>query len=219
MSVHNMSPRTYRYIREKFSKHLPHPQTIRQWYRNSNLDARSGIGQHSLEALRKKAVQMKEDDEQLIVSLSFDEMNIQSNLMWCRATNKYIGLIDIGTPKTKEEFDLAKDAIVFMASGVNAKFEQPVAYYFIQTLTATERADYVKQIIVEISKIGIKVPSITFDGYKANIAMCELLGAKIQKQNGEYITYFENPFDKSRVYILFDPSHMIKNSQKYFGDS
>lgn len=210
ISVHNISARAYRYIREKFCKHLPHPQTIRQWYRNSNLDAGSGIGKHSIDLLGKKAVQMQENDEQLVISLSFDEMNIKIFLMWCRATNKFIGLIDLGTPKVKEQFDLAKDVIVFMACGINAKFEQPVAYYFIQTLNAVERADLVKKIIVEISQVGVKVANITFDGYKPNQTMCQLLGANLENVDGEYTTYFENPYDKSRVYIVFDPSHMIK---------
>lgn len=208
--MHNISPRAYRYLREKFNNHLPHPQTIRQWYRNSSLDAESGVSKHSLEALRNKAKEMSEDDKQLVVSLSFDEMAIQRNLVWCRSSNKFIGLIDRGTPKEKEDFDLAKNAIVFMVSGININFEQPVAYYFIQTLNASERASLVEEIIKEISKLGMKVANITFDGYSSNVSMCQLLNADVRKEDGEYITYFENPFDKSNVYIVFDPSHMIK---------
>lgn len=210
MSMHNMSPRAYRYLREKFRNHLPHPQTIRQWYRNNNLDAEPGISKHSLEALQKKAGEMKENDEQLVVSLVFDEMYIQRYIMWCRSTNRFIGLISRGTTKEKEEFDLATNAIVFMACGVNAKFEQPVAYHFIQQLNYIDRANLIKEIIEEISELGIKVVNITFDGHKSNIAMCRLLGTDIENVEGEYITHFENPFDKSRVYIVFDPSHMIK---------
>lgn len=208
--MHNMSPRAYRYLRERFQKHLPHPQTIRQWFRYSDLDAESGIGKHSLQALLKKAKEMKENGEQLVISLVFDEMAIQRCIMWCRAQNKFIGLIDCGTPKYKEDFDLAKNAIVFMACGINAEFEQPVAYYFIQTLNATERASLVEEIIREISKLEIKVENITFDGFSSNITMCRLLGADVKNADGEYTTYFENPFDNSKVYIVFDPSHMIK---------
>lgn len=205
-----MKPRAYRYVREKFHNHLPHPQTIRQWYRNSDLDAEPGISKHSLEVLQKKAREMKENNEQLVVSLVFDEMYIQRYIMWCRSTNRFIGLISRGTPKQKEEFDLATNAIVFMACGVNAEFEQPVAYHFIQQLNYNDRANLIEEIIGEISKIGIKVANITFDGHKSNIAMCNLLGIDIKNADGEYITYFENPFDKSRVYIVFDPSHMMK---------
>lgn len=120
ISMHNISPRAYVFLRKKFNNHSPNPSTIRQWYRNSCLDATSGIGQHSLLALEQKAKEMKENDEQLVVSLVLDEIAIQRSLMWCRATNKFIGLIDYGTPKQKEDFDLATHVIVFMACGINS---------------------------------------------------------------------------------------------------
>lgn len=55
ISLHSISPKAYVYVREKFGKHIPHPETIREWYRNSNLDASSGISQHSMNALEKMA--------------------------------------------------------------------------------------------------------------------------------------------------------------------
>lgn len=97
MSIHYLSPRAYEYLRAKFGYHLPHPQTIRQWYRNSNLDANSGIGKHALNALSAKNEEMMlKHNKKLIVSLVFDEIAIQRNLTYCRATNRFIGLIDIG---------------------------------------------------------------------------------------------------------------------------
>lgn len=97
MSVHYLSPKAYEFLRAKFGNHLPHPQTIRQWYRNSSLDASSGIGKHALDALQAKNEEMvSKQGKQLLISLVFDEMSIQRNLIYCRATNKFIGLIDKG---------------------------------------------------------------------------------------------------------------------------
>lgn len=97
MSVHYLSPRGYDYLRSKFGNHIPHSQTIRQWYRNSSLDASSGIGKHALGALQAKNEEMiSKQGKQLCISLVFDEMAIQRNLTYCRATNKFIGLIDKG---------------------------------------------------------------------------------------------------------------------------
>lgn len=95
MSLHYLSPRAYEYLREKFAKHLPHSQTLRQWYRNSNLDAISGIGKHALDALEIKSKNMRESGQELVISLIFDEMAIQRNMAWCRASNKFVGLIDL----------------------------------------------------------------------------------------------------------------------------
>lgn len=218
MSLHFTSPRAYNYLREKFGKHLPHAQTIRQWYRNSNLDAKSGISTQALDALESKAKKMRENGENLVISLAFDEMHIQRNMSWCRASNKFIGLIDYGTPNENEEFTLATDVIVFMACGVNAHFQQPIAFYFIQTLKSNERAELILQIIPEISKRGIKVSNITFDGYKANPKMCTHLGASLNSQNGNYKTYFKNPYDDEKIYVICDPSHMIKSVRNTLGN-
>lgn len=156
---------------------------------------------------------------QLVISLAFDEMANQRSMMWCRSSNRFIELIDRGTPKNPEEFNLATNVIAFMVCGINSKFEQPIAYYFIQTLNAEERSTLVKEIIVEISKLGITVQNITFDGYSSNVTKCRLLGADIRNHNPqEYTTHFENPFDKSKVYIIFDPSHMIKLVRNTLGN-
>lgn len=211
MSLHFISPRAYEYLRQKFGKHLPHSQTIRQWYRNSNLDASSGISKQALNALEEKADKMlQNDNKQLTIGLLLDEMKIQKSMSWCRSTNKFVGLIDYGTPIPDEEFTLASDVIVFMASGINVNLQQPLAYYFIRTLKGTERAELLCQIITEISKRGIKVAEITFDGHSANVAMCKCLGTELEVENGEYVTHFLNSYNGEKVYIIFDPSHMIK---------
>lgn len=140
ISLFNISPKAYSFVRDTFEKNLPHPSTIRQWYRNSDLDATSGFTQLSLGLIKQKANEMKENkNEKLLVSLVMDEMNIMRDMLWCRSTNKFIGTIDLGVPKDKEEFHLATNVIVFMAVGINADFQQPVAYYFIQTLKSHER--------------------------------------------------------------------------------
>lgn len=210
MSLHYLSPRAYSYVREKFNKTLPHCQTIRQWYRNSDIDSSSGIGQNALNALQEYAEKFKEDNGQLIVSLVFDEMAIQRNLLWCRSSNKFLGLIDRGKLNEDEEFTLASNVIVFMACGLNAEFEHPIAFYLIQTLSAEDRANIVTEVIKAISERGIKVANITFDGYKSNAKMCEILGANLSAVDGEYITSFPNPYDDSKIRIIFDPSHLMK---------
>lgn len=62
LSLHATSPKAYNYVRHKFGKNIPHPETIREWYRNSDLDASSGITQHSLNCLEKMAKDMAKDD-------------------------------------------------------------------------------------------------------------------------------------------------------------
>lgn len=105
-----------------------------------------------------------------------------------------------------------------MAVGINEHFQQPVAFYFIRTLVARERAELVKDVITEISKHGIKVENITFDGNTANAPMCRILGADLRSKTGDYVTHFENPHDKSKIYIIYDFSHVEKLVRNTLGD-
>lgn len=215
MSLHYTSPRAYEYLRQKFAKHLPHVQTIRQWYRNSNLDASSGINTHSLDALEAKAKSM---GKPVLINLNFDEMNIQRSMTWSRATNKFTGLIDVGTPNEDEEFTLAKDVIVFMAVGINAQFQQPIAYYFIQSLTGKEKADLLNQVIDEVTKRGIKIADISCDGHKSNPAMFKFLGTKLELEGGDFKSYFINQSNNEKINIVLDPSHAIKLIRNTIGN-
>lgn len=216
MSLHYTSPRAYEFVREKFGKHLPHAQTIRQWYRNSNLDAKSGISKQSLDALEAMAKSM---DKPLLINLNFDEININCGMTWCRSTNRFIGLIDYGTPNPDEDFTLAKDVIVYMAVGINAHFQQPIAYYFIQSLKGPGRAELLLQVIAEITKRGIKIANVSCDGHKANPAMFKQLGTKLQLVDGDFKSYFINPNNSEQINIILDPSHAIKLVRNTLGNS
>lgn len=220
ISLYSTSPKAYNYVRNKFGKNIPHPETIREWFRNSNLDASSGISQHSMDALEKMANNMANatPKRQLIVGLLMDEMAIKRNLMWNRTTNKFIGLTDCGAPSTDDEFVLADNVSVFMVSGLNVYFQQPIAYYFIKTIKSWDRANLVIQIVTELSKRNIKVKVLTFDGYSSNALMCEHLGLDFKKKDGSFITHFINPHDDSKVYVMYDPSHMEKLVRNTLGN-
>lgn len=218
MSLHFISPNAYNYVRNKFNKNIPHPETISEWYRISDLDVSPGMGNKSLEALETFANDMMEKKgERLVISLLFDEMAIMRSLAWCRSTNKFMGLADCGTMNEGDDFTLANNVIVFMACGINAYFQQPIAFHFIQTLKAPDRAVLLLEVVKSISERKCKIANITFDGYSANSVMCNILGANLNATNGNFKTYFSNPHDGSKIYVIFDPSHMVKLLRNVLG--
>lgn len=123
-----------------------------------------------------------------------------------------------GAEDENEEFTLANNVIVFMAVGINTRFQQPVAFYFIRTLVAEERVELIKDVMTQITKRGVQVKNITFDGNPANIKMCTLLGADFSSKTGDYVTHFLNPLDNSRTYIIFDFSHVEKLVRNTLGN-
>lgn len=127
ISLHGTSPKAYNFVRNKFGRNIPHPETIREWYRQSSLDAASGISQSSMNALEQMARKMMDNGRQMIAALIMDEMAIQRNMTWCKSTNQFIGLVDCGTQDLDEDFTLAKNVLV---------------YSFIQLTTYSKIASY-----------------------------------------------------------------------------
>lgn len=204
LKLNFLSPKAYVFVRTMFCNRLPHPKTISAWYRNSNLDAKSGISEASLQILQREALRLKERGMQLLCSLSFDEMVIRRHLQWSNSENKFLGTVTYG-PDGNE---IANNAIVFLANGINSHIQAPVAYYFITSLSGEQR----KEILLEILKVfferEISVSNITFDGLPANATMCELLGARLERDRTK--TFFIDPYTNLPIYIIFDPSHCVK---------
>lgn len=77
----------------------------------------------------------------------------------------------------------AKEALVYMVTGVNENFKIPVAYFLISGLNAAEKAALTQEVILRVTKAGIKVVGLTFDGLNSNLAMVKAMGASIKKKN------------------------------------
>lgn len=203
LQLHFFSPRAYEFVRSQFNNHLPHCSTIQAWYRNSDLDAESGISESSLRILKCKANEMTSKNQTAIFSLSFDEMAIRKHQQWCNKTKTFLGNVTYG-----DSSEVASNAIVFLARGLNTDIKVPIAYYFITNITAEQRKAILLQILDRLFKNDINISNITFDGLAANARMCELLGASLQGEDMR--TYFIEPQSKKKIYIIFDPSHAIK---------
>lgn len=66
-----------------------------------------------------------------------------------------------------------------------------------------------------MNDIGVKVAVMTFDGLSSNITSMETLGATFDLENMK--PYILNPIDNSKIFILFDPPHMIKLMRNCIG--
>lgn len=210
LRLHYNSPAAYKTIRDKFHNHLPHPNTIGVWYRQSDISGKAGLTMESLERLKKIKSEM--NGKPLVCSLIFDEIYIRKQVFWNNATKCYEGFVNYGFESTKENEVLPKatQAIVFMLSGLNTYFQFPVAYYFIKGLNGQQRADLLKEVITKVTECGVIISNLTFDGCKANPRMCKLLGGDLNVDSINFRPYIENPVDKSQIYLILDPPHMEK---------
>lgn len=187
---------------------------MRNWY--SSVNASPGLTNESFETLRKKADEVKNEAKaKLLCNLMMDEMSIRRHAQWNAAKMKFDGFVDVGGKVTDQNcLPLAKDALVYLITGVEDDFKIPIAYFLTNGLTADERAAITNEILSRLSEIGIEVVSITFDGLPANIAMCKAFNIDYNYEN----PYIFDPADGHRkIYIILDAPHMLKLARNCIG--
>lgn len=203
------SPKAYEVIRRTFSNHLPCVSTIRNWYYNSDIVAEPGLQEARLNVLKKIAHDYKEKNgSQLVCSLVFDEMNIRKQIFWSSDQLKSVGFVSNENASTEDA--IAKQAFVILLNGLNVNFEFPLTYHFIDSLNHAKRKDLLFEAISAATNCGLHISNVTFDGLEANISMCKMLGADLDVLSNDFKPFFINPISGEKIYIIVDPSHMIK---------
>lgn len=144
-------------------------------------------------------------------------MSTKQHLQWSDCQKKFLGHITYGFRPDGAVIPLANNVIVFMLNGVNVEFTLPVAHYFIRSLLAEEKLRLLQDIIKAINACGVRVLNVTFDGLPSNFTMSQLLGASFTETN--FKPYFFLPNDNRKTFITVDPSHMLKLSRNYIGNS
>lgn len=166
------------------------------------------INKASVNELNGNEANTSQAQKKLICCLLSDEMSTRRHIQFNPATKAFDGFIDTGCPIEGENLlPVAKDALVFMVSGVTEDFKIPIGYFFASGLNADERAALTNEALRRLDEIGIAIVSLTLDGHAANIKMCKLLGADFNEEKA----YFPHPMQSNhKVYCFLDPPHMLK---------
>lgn len=134
------------------------------------------------------------------------EMNSQRNIY---------GFVNLGMAidMDGDEIQEAKNALVFLAVGINGYWKLPIGYFLIDGLNGQERVNLLQKAIELLSDTGVKINSITFDGTSVNITMVKSLGADLNTR-----PYIINLHRNEPIYIFIDAAHMIKLVRNAWGD-
>lgn len=84
-----------------------------------------------------------------------------------------------------------------------------MAFQFINCLQAHEKAALIIMILRKVTKIGLTIIALVFDGLIGNFTTCRLLGADFNFANN-FRPYILNPITNLNIYILLDIPHMVK---------
>ena len=213
MTLKFYSAKAYRYVRKSFNLGLPHPSVIRGWY--SEIDAEPGFTAPAFSALAAKVLAAKRDGNEILCSLTIDEMAIKKHVEW--DGKQFRGFVDIGTGVDDDSLPAAKDALVFMVVCINGSWKVPVGYFLIDGLSGVEKANLVSNCLERLFHVGVKVISFTCDGPSSHIAMLRHLGAHLDDSALE--PSFPHPSDPSvKVNVFLDVCHMLKLVRNTFAD-
>uniref|UniRef100_A0A2S2NKA9 THAP domain-containing protein 9 n=1 Tax=Schizaphis graminum TaxID=13262 RepID=A0A2S2NKA9_SCHGA len=141
-------------------------------------------------------------------------MSIRKHIEMDSQRNVY-GFVNLGVANDMDgdEIQEAKNALVFLAVGINGYWKLPIGYFLIDGLNGKERANLLQKAIELLSDTGVKINSITFDGTSVNTTMVKSLGADLNTK-----PYIINPQRNEPIYIFLDAAHMIKLVRNAWGD-
>ena len=92
--------------------------------------------------------------------MMLDEMSLRKLIQWMHNEHKYSGFVDLGTEFNDDDGDdspQAKDVLVFMVVHVDGNWKVPCAYFFIDGLSGTERANLIRVRLERLYDSGVTV--------------------------------------------------------------
>lgn len=170
------SKSAYRWVREKFSRHLPSVRTLRSWHANSSSDFQIGFNGQTVTTLTELANKERSKGREMYVSMCHDEIFIRKHVQWVHPQKRYSGLVTYGR-RHEDEHPVANNAIFFLVNLVESGRSLILGYFLIKSLTGIEKAQLLKDVIARINNTGVCLISMSFDGLATNFTACEILGA------------------------------------------
>ena len=144
-----------------------------------------------------------------------DEMAVKKHVSW--DGKRYRGFVDFGNGIEDDSAPVAQDALVFMAVNINGYWKVPLAYFFVDGLSGSERANLVTICIQRLSGTGVNVTSLICDGPSCHFTMLSTLGASLNPTN--LVASFPHPQQpNAKVNVFLDVCHMLKLVRNTFAE-
>ncbi|KAH8009969.1 hypothetical protein HPB51_023025 [Rhipicephalus microplus] len=140
-----------------------------------------------------------------------DDMAIKKHVQL--VGKKVVGYIDLGKGISDHSLPEATNVCVFMLVGMNMRLKIPLGYFFIESLSGSERAALTQECLSRLSSIDVEVASLTFDGAASNFTMARCLGADLKYSSPKFDTSFNSSTEQTdspnKVSVILDACHML----------
>ncbi|KAJ8671792.1 hypothetical protein QAD02_003051 [Eretmocerus hayati] len=204
-SLHFHSPAAYRMVRESFANCLSSIETLNRWY--SLNDHPPGMSENAIKNVSEMVSQesRKTGGKKLVFNITSDGIGIKKWAQMNKKSEKWMGLIDLGGQLEPDRdkvgnIKLATKVLVFMLVNINGGSKIPVAYYFTNSLSGTNKSILLKDLLLKLHEANIEVVSVTFDGDESNVKACSYLGANFDYDNkSKFKPYLDYPVTSEPV--------------------
>lgn len=199
LSLRATSNKAYLKLRKIFK--LPSVRTIQQLL--DTIQVNEGFHQSILEALKIRALKTT-DQNDLELSMTFDEMNLSTVLEYDERADAIVGLDrDKDTP-----IPVINSVGVFMVRGIKADLKQSIGYFYSSGSMSADRIQKLtREAILAVNKTGYKVKAFISDQGPNNVKAMKILNDNSSVLVNE---------DGSKTYMFYDTPHLIKNTRNNF---
>lgn len=139
-----------------------------------------------------------------------------SQVIYDKSSDKHWGYVDLGEIPIDNTNKIATEVLVFLIVSYTNKFKCPIAYFFINNITAVLQSELITCALEKLFEVGVTVRSLTCDGTITNIKTFENLGCNFSTEN--MLTYFRHPSCDIRVHCIIDACHLQKLYRNAFAE-
>ena len=166
-------------------------------------------------------------DVQRYVVVSFDEMKIQSNLVFDQHSNELIGFVDLGDEVSKaaafdETTAIATHVLAFMVRGIASDLKYILGHFSTDNLTSYQIMPvFWKAVSILELSCNLWVCAAVSDGASPNRKFYDLhVGLIGEDHTDDVIHKTVNLFAPSRfIYFFSDAPHLVKTARNCLFDS
>ena len=199
LSLHAKSPAAYRELRDSGVLVLPSERTLRD-YRNF---FKPQLGFNPANIQRLQDMTNEYFDIQRYVFVSFDEMNIQSKLVFDKHTNELIGFVDLGEEELNissfGSCELATHALVFFVRGAATDLKYALAYFMTKDVTSYQIMPLFWKCVSVLELVcNLWVCATVCDGASPNCLLFQLHADVAGTSNDEIVNATVNVFAPHR---------------------
>ena len=217
LSLHSKSPSAYRELATSGVLILPSERVLRD-YRNY-FKPKPGFNEENITRLKDMTIPLF--DVQRYVVISFDEMKIQSDLVFDKHTNELIGFVDLGDEVSNvAAFDkptaIATHVLAFMVRGIASDLKYILGYFSTENLTSYQIMPiFWKAVSILELSCNLCVCATVSDGAPPNRKFYDLHVNLVDEDHStDFIHRTVNLFSPSRcIYFFSDAPHLVKTAR------